>query len=43
VTIFRIELSNEIGLKSLAETGESVFGTRVIKEEFILSSDIFSS
>jgi hypothetical protein len=43
VTIFRTELSSEMGLKSLAVIGVSIFGIRVIKEEFILSKDIFSS
>jgi hypothetical protein len=43
VMTFRMELSNEIGLKSLAEIGASFFGIRVMKESLILSKLIFPS
>jgi hypothetical protein len=39
VIIFRIKFSREIGLKSPGVVGLSTFGTRVMKEELILSKE----
>jgi hypothetical protein len=43
VRILSTLLSREIGLKSLGEVGFSTFGIKVMKEEFLLSKDTFSS
>jgi hypothetical protein len=41
--ILRTLFKREMGLKSLAETGLSPFGIKVMKEVFILSRATFSS
>jgi hypothetical protein len=43
VTIFRTLFSREIGLKSFGEEGDSVFGMSVIRDELMLSIEIFPS
>jgi len=41
VMILKEELSSEIGLKSFILVGPSIFGTRVIKEPFMLLRQIY--
>jgi hypothetical protein len=41
VIILRTQLSRDIGLKSPGELGLSIFGTKVMKEEFMDSRLMF--